>query len=123
MEKSTREIGKWGEDQAASFLISRGYKVLARNYYFGNKELDIIAENEEFIVVVEVKTRETAFFQNPEDAVSNAKIRNIVDATEGYLDEFDIDKEVRFDIIGVVLKGDNKFEIEHFEDAFMPPLM
>lgn len=121
--KSTREIGKWGEEQAVAYLRTKGYKIVATNYYFGNKELDIVAELDNFLVVIEVKTRESVFFEHPEDAVSNAKIRNIIDATEGYIEEFDVNKEIRFDIIGVILKGQGQYEIEHFEDAFLPPLM
>ena len=115
------ERGKEGEEQATEFLRSKDYIIHHRNWHSGKKELDIVAEKDGTLVVVEVKTRQDARFGSPIEAVTNQKIRRIVSATDAYLRKFCIDLPVRFDIISLV--GDTApFEIEHIEDAFYPPL-
>ena len=115
------QLGKEGEDAACLFLQKEGYTLLERNWRFGRHEIDIIADNDEFIVFVEVKTRSSSQWGNPEDFVSKTQIKRIVDAADFYLREKDISKDARFDIISIIPKN-GKFEIEHIDDAFMPPL-
>ncbi|WP_436416352.1 YraN family protein [Petrimonas sp.] len=113
------ELGKKGEEEAVKYLKSKDYRIICRNWNFHGYEIDIIAETDEFIVFVEVKTRTTALFGNPEDFVGNARMRRMVDAANHYLIEEDIDKPARFDIIGLVWDG-KQFELEHIDDAFLP---
>ena len=113
------ELGKKGEDEAVKYLKSKDYGIVSRNWNFHGYEVDIIAENEEFIVFVEVKTRTSAQWGNPEDFVGKSRMRRMVDAADHYLIEKDIDKPARFDIIGLVWDG-KRFELEHIDDAFMP---
>ena len=115
------ELGKKGEQIAASFMKSKGYKVLKRNWRKHRYEIDIVAENQEYIVFVEVKTRTSRQWGNPEDFIGNTKIRRIVEAADLYLQLNDIDKPARFDIISAVWDGVS-FEIEHIDDAFMSPV-
>lgn len=115
------ELGKKGERAAADFLKSKGYKVLALNWRKHRHEIDIVAENDEFIVFVEVKTRTSREWGNPEDFIGATKIRRIVNAADLYLKFYDIDKPARFDIISAVWDG-VIFEIEHIDDAFMSPV-
>ena len=115
------ELGKKGEQAAATFMKSKGYKVLKRNWRKHRHEIDIVAEDEEYIVFVEVKTRTSRQWGNPEDFIGNAKIKRIVEAADLYLQINDIEKPARFDIISAVWDGNN-FEIEHIDDAFMSPV-
>lgn len=114
-------LGKSGEELASEFLISRGYIVRDVNWTSGKYELDIVAYKDKVLVVVEVKTRGSSDFAYPEEAVTEKKIRNIVRATEAYIMTHDLNMDVRFDIISIIGK-EPPFEIEHIEDAFLPPL-
>ena len=115
------ELGKRGEQAAANFMKAEGYKVLKRNWRMHRHEIDIVAEDEEYIIFVEVKTRTSRQWGNPEDFISKAKIRRIVEAADLYLQINDIEKPARFDIISAVWDG-QVFEIEHIDDAFLSPL-
>lgn len=114
-------LGKDGEEQAARYLIEQGYCILQRNWRSGRHEIDIIAKDGEEHVFIEVKTRRDNEFGNPEDAVSNQKIRSIITATDNYLKQFSIDNQVRFDVISIISDG-RKFKIKHYKDAFFPPV-
>ena len=114
-------LGKEGEDAACSFLESRGYSIRDRNWRWRKLELDIIAEYQGTLVVVEVKTRRNEDFGSPEEAVNNAKIRRIVQATDVYVKKYGIDLAIRFDVISVT-GITPPFHIEHLEEAFFPPL-
>ncbi|MAY21833.1 MAG: YraN family protein [Flavobacteriaceae bacterium] len=112
------ELGKLGEDLAAAFLQKKGYAILERNFMFQKAEIDIIAQKEEdTLVIVEVKTRNSAAFGNPQEFVTRSKIKMLVKAANEYLISNQIDAEVRFDIIAV-LKNKKEEQIEHFENAF-----
>ncbi|MEP0265993.1 YraN family protein [Dokdonia sp.] len=112
------ELGEWGEEYATLYLIKQGYTILERNWFYNKAELDIVCQKEKgTLVVVEVKTRNSDFFGDPQSFVSQGKIKNIVKATNEYVISKDLDVEVRFDIIAV-LKNTTQEEIKHFEDAF-----
>jgi putative endonuclease len=115
------KIGHEGEVAAANYLIKKGYTIRHTNWFFGKMELDIVAEKEGWLIVVEVKTRSTETFEHPEDAITNAKIRRIVTATDAYLKTFDIELPVRFDVIAAIPKGDG-YKIDHIDDAFLAPV-
>ena len=103
------------------YLISKGYIIRDINWRSGKMELDIVAYRDKTLVVVEVKTRKNNEFLRPEEAVTLRKIKNIIQATDAYIRMFDIPFDIRFDIITLV--GENEdFQIEHIEDAFLPPL-
>lgn len=115
------EFGREGEEAAVEYLMRKGYSIRHRNWRCGKKELDIIAEFQKELVIVEVKTRKNILFGDPEEAVTTRKIRRIVSSTDAYLRKFAIDLPVRFDIITVV--GEKApFTIKHIEEAFFPPI-
>ena len=116
------KLGNEGEQIATNYLVNKGYAILERNWHFGKYELDIIAEIDEYLVVVEVKSRSTDTWEHPLEAITNSKIRFMVNATEAYILKHDIDKEVRFDVISTIPKKNMDWEIEHIEDAFHAPL-
>ncbi|MCF6348492.1 MAG: YraN family protein [Flavobacteriaceae bacterium] len=111
------ELGKKGEQLAVDFLIKNGYTIRDKNWRYLKAEVDIIAEKDGTLAVVEVKTRSTLDFGNPQDFVNPKKIKLLVAAIDEYVISKDLDIEIRFDIIAIVnQKG--KFTIEHLEDAF-----
>lgn len=112
------DLGKKAEDLAAEFLLKNGYKILARNFRFQKAEIDIISENDNFIVVCEVKARSTDIFNLPQEAVNKRKIKLLVTATDHYLQESNINKEVRFDIISVLPDEKGNLNLEHIVNAF-----
>lgn len=117
----SHNLGQKGENLAADHLEKAGFKILVRNWKWGKNEIDIIAENKEFIVFVEVKTRNDDFRMHPVTAVTKAKQKSIIWAANGYLKKFFIDKEGRFDII-TVIKSIDSYKIDHIEGAFYPTL-
>lgn len=116
------KIGEKGEELAKEHLIAKGYKIRHINWRCKKNEIDIIAEKDNLLVVVEVKTRTSEYFENPREAVTVAKQKFIIKATEAYITEFNINIETRFDIVGVTLLN-NEIKIEHIIDAFQPSLL
>lgn len=112
------ELGKKGEKLAIDFLIKNGYQILEKNYRYLKAEVDIIAKKENVLAVVEVKTRTTDYFGDPQDFVNPKKIKLLLSAIDYYVIEKDLDVEVRFDIIAIIHKNNNT-KIEHLEDAFL----
>jgi len=117
----SHNLGKEGEDQATEHLKKAGYKILSRNWKWGKYEIDIIAENKDYIIFAEVKTRTADFQMHPTTAINSEKQRSIIWAAEGYLKKFNVDKESRFDVITIIKKGE-QFETDHIEGAFYPTL-
>lgn len=115
------ELGKKGEQVAALYMKSKNYVIKYKNWRINRHEIDIVAENNECIVFVEVKTRTTKQWGHPSEFINNNKIRRIVNAADLYLKLNDIDKPARFDVISVVWNG-TTYEIDHIEDAFMSPV-
>ena len=115
-------LGRKGEELAVSFLSDKGYRIRNRNWKAGRLEVDIIAETGEFIVFVEVKTRSEDFLQSPQDSVTRDKQRSLVLAADSYIRWFDISKQVRFDVITVIARGQTLTIEKHIEDAFYPTL-
>lgn len=112
--------GKKGEEMAAEFLEKKGYKILETNWRFMNFEADIIAETAKTLVIAEVKTRRSNYFGEPESFVTKQKQKNLIKTANAYIERKQLDLEVRFDIISVVLNDNNS--VKHIEDAFYPLL-
>ncbi|MBI9066012.1 MAG: YraN family protein [Salinivirgaceae bacterium] len=111
------ETGKIGEELARSFLLKKGYKILDINWRYNFKEIDIIAQQNNIMVFVEVKTRSTLAFELPQEAVTPKKMKNLVYAADVYLNLKNIEFESRFDIVTVLTKDEPKI-LEHIEGAF-----
>ena len=116
------ELGKIGEDLAVEYLQDKGYQILERNWRSGHKEIDIIALSDDgVLIIVEVKTRKSDDFGEPDIAVGITKQRMLIWAADAYVRYKNLDVDVRFDIISIVI-SDAEPEIEHIEDAFISPL-
>ncbi len=111
------ELGREGEQLAVNYLLKKGYQILERNWRFQKAEVDIIALKEETLAVVEVKTRSSNEFGNPQDFVNQKKIRLLREAINEFVIQRNLDVEVRFDIIAITMR-DSMEDIEHLKDAF-----
>lgn len=118
MAKHNR-LGKEGEQLAKEYLLQKGWALLEENWRFEHKEVDLIFRDGDELVIVEVKTRSTDYFGNPEEAVHEAKEEHLIQAAEAYLEENNLDMEVRYDVVAIILKN-RKHEITHIADAFYP---
>jgi putative endonuclease len=114
-------LGIRGEELAGGWLRQHGYTIRDRNWRSGRTEIDIIAENSEYIVFVEVKTRSGDYQVSPADAVNVPKQRTIIFAASNYINSYSISLEARFDIITVIFSGSG-WEIDHIENAFYPTM-
>lgn len=115
------ELGHEGEEIAKDFLKKKGFEILESNWRFERKEIDLIARIDELIAIVEVKTRSTDYYGNPEEFVTRAKKNFLIKAADAYAQSLDFDAEIRYDIISIVKRGEN-YSINHIEDAFIPLL-
>jgi putative endonuclease len=111
------ELGKLGEELAVEFLQQNGYTILETNWTFQKAEIDIIAQIDNTLAVVEVKTRSSIEFGLPQDFVKPKKIQLLVKAVNEYVISKDLDVVIRFDIIAIY-KEENNYKIDHIPDAF-----
>ncbi|MEM1119983.1 MAG: YraN family protein [Bacteroidota bacterium] len=114
------KTGKKGEDLAVQFLREKGYEILATNWRFRRSEIDIIAKDGKVLVFIEVKTRSSDYFGTPASFVSQRKKTLLQDAATAYMQEVNHTWEIRFDIIGILIRSPKDITINHFEDAFFP---
>jgi len=116
----TKEIGKRGEDAAAAYLERNGLTVLCRNWRCKSGEIDIIALDEDVLVLVEVKTRRGSRMGIPEESVSLKKQKRIARLTEAYLlSTGTSDLNVRFDVIAIQVVAENRAILRHQRSAFI----
>ncbi|UFH47287.1 YraN family protein [Flavobacterium galactosidilyticum] len=111
------ELGKLGEEMAVEFLQKEGYTILEANWTFQKAEIDIIAKKGDILAIIEVKTRSSLDFGLPQDFVKPKKIQLLIKAVDAFVNERNLDIEVRFDIIAIHKEG-KSFVIEHLIDAF-----
>ena len=116
------ELGALGEQIAVDYLLERGYQILERNWSNGHKEIDIIAKDSDTLVIVEVKTRRCTYLVEPEASVDVFKQRHLIWAANSYVNRYQYDNDVRFDIISIIVDKNKEKRIEHIEDAFYPSL-
>lgn len=127
--KTTTDTGRYGESLACEYLKKNKYKILEQNYHASHNEIDIIAENKQYIVFVEVKTRSCSspddlIYGSPASAVTYSKQQRTLAAAYSYLRDRGSDKQPRLDVIEVYLKksGSAKapemIKINHIEGAF-----
>lgn len=113
-------VGHWGEKLAVDHLTRSGYAIIETNWRTANFEIDIVAQHNNRLVFVEVKTRSN-FNCDPLDAIDNRKINKMVMAAHNYILTHDSPLEAQFDII-LISGTESNFTFEHIPDAFLPPL-
>jgi len=119
------ELGSWGEQFAEDYLKSKGYTIVQRDWKFKHIDIDIIAYNpqQNMTIFVEVKTRTDDDMTSPLDAINTQKIKNLARAANAFIQTFNIESEVRFDVIAIVGTDKNNSKIEHIPEAFNPLLL
>lgn len=117
--KSNRKRGSEAEELACAYLESKGWRILERNYFFERSEVDIVAYDDRAIVFVEVKMRSNTRFGQPEEFVTEKKVKHVFKAAEAWMYERKMDgSPMRFDIVGILQTGNEAPEFKHIEDAF-----
>ena len=123
MSKSVyrKKLGSFGEEKAKEFLESKGYEFLISNFRFERAEVDLILKDEKqkMVVFVEVKTRRSKEFGEPEESINLTKQKQIKKAAEGFISENEefMDYDLRIDTVSVFIDGENII-IKHTENAF-----
>ena len=112
-----RKTGLIGEMRAAQYLRRKGYRILSANFRTKTGEIDIVAENDDFLCIIEVKTRRGEGMFLPSDAVDYKKEENVKSAAAAYISMTKNTKTVRYDIIEIILT-DEKYAVRHIENAF-----
>ena len=119
----TRNLFYTGEDLAANYLKRKGFTILERNYRIRGGEIDIIAQNEDTLIFVEVKTRKKHSMKMTLMNISYTKQKRISLTAERYINQHpeNVKPKIRFDVIIIFYYyEDNTYSIKHLEDAFMP---
>jgi putative endonuclease len=111
------DFGKLGEQYAIHHLSKMGYEILEKNYRYLKGEIDIIAQKNGTLVIVEVKSRSSGFIADLADLIHQKKRNLLVAAAHQYVTVNNLDVEVRFDIITLV-KVREGLKLDHIEDAF-----
>jgi putative endonuclease len=112
------DLGREGEEMAAAYLQKKGYRILERNFRYQKAEVDILAKKDQILAAVEVKTRSSPYFGDPQDFVKKKQINLLVRAVDFFVNDKKLDVQVRFDIIAII-RNKAGMRIEHLEDAFL----
>ena len=115
------DLGKWGEDVALAYLLDQGYRLLDRNWHQGHRDLDLIMQQDDTLVIVEVRTRRNNLFMDPEQTVDALKMLSLSKAANAYIRLHRISLNISFDIVTITGTPSSDFTINHIEDAFYPP--
>jgi putative endonuclease len=113
------DLGKKGEELAATWLVSNGYEIMHRNWRHGRYEIDIIAGRDGIIHIVEVKSRRSGAYGHPEDSVNRKKIAHILQAAAGWLHEFPGHTRVQYDVLAITFRHGAEPEYFLFEDVYL----
>ena len=114
---TSKELGKQGEDRAADYLRQKGYCILDANYHSRFGEIDLIAENGQYLVFVEVKTRKPGSLMAPAVAVTVQKQKKVIQTALAFLGEYGMSFQPRFDVAEIIWNGTVQ-EIRYIENAF-----
>lgn len=120
-KKLAREQGKIAEELAAQRYLKEGYAILRKNWHSGKNEIDIVAQKNDNIVIIEVKYRsgeDESALDSALESVSTDKKRRMVRSADSFLRQLDGAFNYRFDIVTVTSK-ESGYEIEVYEDAFL----
>ena len=115
------DLGRWGDDVALAYLLDQGYRLLDRNWHQGHRDLDLIMQQDDTLVIVEVRTRRNNLFMDPEQTVDALKMLSLSKAANAYIRLHRISLNIRFDIVAITGTPSSDFTINHIEDAFYPP--
>jgi putative endonuclease len=121
MSADRQDLGAAGERVAERWLVERGWRVLARRFRSGHRDLDLVVERGGVVAFVEVKARRGHAFGHPVEAVHWRKQRELVRSAMVWASRFGGPGQTyRFDVVGVLIEGE-RARIRHVEDAFSVP--
>ncbi|MFV0530733.1 MAG: YraN family protein [Flavobacteriales bacterium] len=113
------DLGIEGEFQAKKYLEKKGYVVLSERWRFQKFEIDLIAQKEDILYIIEVKTRSYDEIAKPEDSINFKKKKRLIEAAHEYVIQHNLNVEVKFDVI-TLIKYQNEWKMNHIQDAFRP---
>ena len=119
MITKAQELGQAAEDRAAEYLLSLGWRIIARNVKNNYGELDIVALDGDYeLVIVEVRARTLGQMQSPLDSIGTRKLRALLRASTQYVDSIEWAKFWRIDVVGITMnrKAPGDWELEHVKD-------
>lgn len=111
-------LGAIGEQSAARFLRKEGYEILSANYKTLIGEIDIVAQKNNVVCFVEVKTRQEGGMLPPSAAVDVKKQENIKSSAANYINKYNVKSQIRYDIIEIFVNGSSVTDINHIKNAF-----
>lgn len=121
MTEDRKRLGDRGEDAAAAYLERVGVSVVERNWRCQFGEIDIVALDGETLVLCEVKTRRTTAKGTPEESVTPTKQRKYTKLAQAYLQHVgDASLALRFDVITILVVGQDRALLRHYRSAFTP---
>lgn len=121
MSERSKKLGERGEDAAAAYLERMGLTIVERNWRCEAGEIDLVALEDDTLVLVEVKTRKSTAKGSPEEAVTPAKQRRYARLAAEYLRHAGLnDPSVRFDVITILVVAADRALLRHHRAAFVP---
>jgi putative endonuclease len=111
--------GQNGEQIALEYLRANGFSILHTNWRQGHKELDIVAEKDHIIHVVEVRSLTSAFFMQPYQSIDRTKRRHLIEAANAYIQRYHLTQEIQIDVISIVFDGE-RHTVEYLPNAIYP---
>ena len=111
-----QERGALGEQAAVEYLRRHGFVLVERNYRVGYSEVDIIAQRDDELHFVEVKTRKVGSLTSPEDAINERKVRTLRRVASAYMASRRVSLEPRFSMVAIEVAGNEVAEIRFIED-------
>lgn len=114
-----RELGEYGETAAVTWLENRGYCLLFRNWRYSHYEIDIVASFDNVLHFIEVKTRRSKKFGEPEESVTSKKIRHLMKAGEEFQYQYPQWKRVQYDVLSISIDTGNAAEFFFIEDVYL----
>ncbi len=112
--------GRLGEDLAADYLISQGFKILDRNVKIGRCEIDVIAKERDELVFAEVRTRSLGWMMSAEESVGPRKLANLIYAGRAWTEGRNYNGFWRIDLVAVTLIEGQEPRVEHFRGITEP---
>ena len=120
MSAARQACGAAGERVAARWLVSRGWRILARRFRSGRRDIDLVAERDGTVAFVEVKARHGDRFGDPVQAVDWRKQRQIVRSAVAWVERHGAEgRAYQFDVIGVLFSSSGRIRVRHLEQAFI----